>query len=223
MAEIVLMGDARVARVPVRDCGDPLVDAREAPELTVAVHEDPGSPAYPFLRGMVVERLRAAQASLPAGLRLLLLEGYRPYELQRFYFDRHRRRLMEADPGLTEDAANLAASQFVSPPAVAPHVSGAAIDLTLVRPDDEPLDMGTPVDASPEESDGACYFAAENVSAEARHNRAVLADALEGAGLVNYPTEWWHWSFGDRYWALSRGEAHAVFGPVHTPPPTGPR
>ena len=83
--------------------------------------------------------------------------------------------------------------------------------------------MGTPVDASPEESDGACYFAAENVSAEARHNRAVLADALEGAGLVNYPTEWWHWSFGDRYWALSRGEAHAVFGPVHTPPPTGPR
>src|SRR4051812_33879276 len=73
MAEIVLMGDARVARVPVRDCGDPLVDAREAPELTVAVHEDPGSPAYPFLRGMVVERLRAAQASLPAGLRLLLL------------------------------------------------------------------------------------------------------------------------------------------------------
>jgi len=24
---------------------------------------------------------------------------------------------------------------------------------------------------------------------------------LAGAGLVNYRTQWWHWSFGDRYWA----------------------
>ena len=211
------MGDARVARVPVQECGDPLVDARGAAGLTVAEHGDPGSRAYPFLRGMVVERLQAAQASLPDGLRLLLLEGYRPFELQRFYFDRHRRRLMKSDPGLSEEAAYLSASQFVSPPEVAPHVSGAAIDLTLVGPDDVPLDMGTPVDATPEESEGACYFAAENISAEARHHRGVLAHALEGAGLVNYPTEWWHWSFGDRYWALSHGKPHAVFGPVRAP------
>ena len=30
------------------------------------------------------------------------------------------------------------------------------------------------------------------VDAEARHNRTVLAEALSSAGLVNYPTEWWH-------------------------------
>ena len=75
---------------------------------------------------------------------------------------------------------------------------------------------GTEVDATPEQSDGACFFNAE-VDAEARRNRTVLADALSGAGLVNYPTEWWHWSYGDRYWALLTGADHALYGPVEVP------
>ena len=74
--------------------------------------------------------------------------------------------------------------------------------------------MGTPIDASPEESDGACYFGARNITDAARRNRDTLAAALSGAGLVNYPTEWWHWSYGDRYWALLTRRPHAIFGPV---------
>ena len=34
-------------------------------------------------------------------------------------------------------------------------------------------------------------------------SQSVLAKALHTAGLVNYPTEWWHWSYGDRYWAMA--------------------
>jgi D-alanyl-D-alanine dipeptidase len=26
-----------------------------------------------------------------------------------------------------------------------------------------------------------------------------------GAGFVNYPPEWWHWSYGDKYWAFISG------------------
>jgi D-alanyl-D-alanine dipeptidase len=37
---------------------------------------------------------------------------------------------------------------------------------------------------------------------------------LSAQGLVNYPTEWWHWSYGDRYWALLTGAAHATYGPI---------
>ncbi len=33
-------------------------------------------------------------------------------------------------------------------------------------------------------------------------------------GWSNYPTEWWHWSYGDRYWALTLGRSHAIFGPT---------
>jgi D-alanyl-D-alanine dipeptidase len=89
--------------------------------------------------------------------------------------------------------------------------------------DGRELVLGTPLDASPEESEGACCAQAANISAEARSHRAVLSTALTAAGLVNYPTEWWHWSYGDRYWALRTGAAAAHYGPMSLPPtPTGP-
>ncbi len=211
------MGDPRVAQIPVQECGEELVDTRTLTDLVVTEHDAPRSDAYPFLRRSLAERLQQAQEALPAGLRLLILEGYRPYDLQESYFTNHKRRLTDADPELSDQAAFMAASQFVSPPDVAPHVSGAAVDLTLLAQDGEQLDMGTPVNASPEESDGACYFAADNISKIARQNRTILASALGGAGLVNYPTEWWHWSYGDRYWALTLARPHAIFGPVRSP------
>jgi zinc D-Ala-D-Ala dipeptidase len=41
------------------------------------------------------------------------------------------------------------ASRYVSPPEIAPHSAGAAIDLTLCGGDGTELDLGTPVNASP--------------------------------------------------------------------------
>jgi hypothetical protein len=93
-------------------------------------------------------------------------------------------------------------------------VAGAAVDLTLVDSRGAELDLGTPIDATPEQSGGRCYFAAEGISAEARANRDLLARVLGREGLVNYPTEWWHYSYGDRYWALATGAGAALYGPV---------
>ncbi len=219
MEDVVLMGDPRVAAIPIRECGDKLVDIHTVPELAVMSLE--GNPqhsqTYRFLRQKVVQRLRQAQQLLPDGFRFLLSEGYRPYDLQDYYFTKYRQRLLDADPTLSSDEVYMAASQFVSPPEVAPHASGAAIDLTLADGDGEEVTMGCPIDTSPEESEGACYFAAANISPAARQNRTILATALTSAGLVNYPTEWWHWSYGDRYWALKTGEEHAIFGPMRSP------
>jgi D-alanyl-D-alanine dipeptidase len=74
--------------------------------------------------------------------------------------------------------------------------------------------MLTPIDATPEASDGACFTGAQNISAEARVARETLRAAMRVAGLINYPTEWWHWSFGDRYWALLTAAPHALYGPI---------
>jgi D-alanyl-D-alanine dipeptidase len=35
---------------------------------------------------------------------------------------------------------------------------------------------------------------------------------MVGAGLVNYGYEWWHYSYGDRYWAHAGGERAARYG-----------
>jgi zinc D-Ala-D-Ala dipeptidase len=214
VAEVVLMGDPRVAAIPVNECGEELVDTRDH-ALDSDPDENPQNTVYAFLRRSVAQRLLQAQGALPAGLRILLAEGYRPYEQQELYFNRRKQCLVDADPTLTDDDAFLRASEFVSPPEIAPHVAGAAVDLTLVDERGQALDMGTAIDARPEDCDGACYIDAANISAEARGNRGTLAAALSGAGFVNYPTEWWHWSYGDRYWALLAERPCAIFGPVH--------
>ncbi|MER5780214.1 M15 family metallopeptidase [Streptomyces mobaraensis] len=215
MAEIILMCDPKVAAIPVHDCGEPLVDVRDA--LLVDERKKDAAGAYTHVRQAVLERLLLAQETLPDGLRLLFVEGYRPPDLQRRYFEEYADDLRTGNPQWAADQIYAAASRYVSPPEIAPHSAGAAVDLTLAATDGRELDMGTRMNASPEESAGACYTHAAGISGEARRHRDILAHALAGAGLVNYATEWWHWSYGDRYWALTTGAPAALYGPCLLP------
>ncbi|MCL6733575.1 M15 family metallopeptidase [Streptomyces neyagawaensis] len=214
MPSIILMSDPEVARVPVRDCGEPLVDLRELPFVVVDPRQADPAGAFAHLREGVAWRLARAARLLPDGLRLLVTEGYRPLSLQIEYFEAYAAELRLANPDWPEEYLREQTSRSLSPPEIGPHVAGAAVDLTLCTATGEELDMGTAVDASPEESDDACYTDAPHISEAARGNRRILSAALTTAGLVNYPTEWWHWSYGDRYWALMTGAPGALYGPA---------
>ncbi|MET8869058.1 M15 family metallopeptidase [Nonomuraea sp. NPDC004580] len=210
--DVVLISDSRVTSIPVKEIGEPLVDVRGRLRVDTRLADDQG--AYAHLRAGVLRRLEHAESLLPAGYHLLVVEGYRPVATQRRIFDGYRATLT----GLTPEESYVAASRYVSPVEVAPHTAGAAVDLTLVSPDGAEYDMGTEVNDNPEQSEGACYTAAPDISDDARAHRKLLGVALEAAGLVNYPTEWWHWSYGDRYWAMSTKNDHALYGPVEFTP-----
>ncbi|WP_433439663.1 M15 family metallopeptidase [Nonomuraea sp. CA-141351] len=210
--DVVLISDPRVTGIPVRECGEPLADVRGRLRVDGRLADDEG--AYAHLRSGLLDRLEQAQRVLPDGFQLLVVEGYRPIATQRRIFDGYRAELQRTFPEISPEEAYIAASRYVSPVEVAPHTAGAAVDLTLCDPDGVEYDMGTQVNDNPEQSDGACYTDAPNISAEARNHRKILAAALEPTGLVNYPTEWWHWSYGDRYWAMTTGASHALYGPV---------
>lgn len=236
----VLFADPVIRAIPVVEDGSPLVDLRRSPVRVVdaaptlplgdrrgrmplgPVRQDvrslpaPRHSVHTLVRATVAERLATADADLPRGVHLLVVEGLRPMSSQVAIYDAYRRLLSTQQPLLGPDEIDVLASRFVAPPSMAPHVSGAAVDLTLVGPEG-PLDLGTPIDATPEESDGACFFDSPRVSASARRHRDLLAAVLGGVGLVNYPTEWWHWSFGDRYWAHVAGHPSAIHGPVDPP------
>ncbi|CAN7263094.1 M15 family metallopeptidase [Terrabacter sp. LjRoot27] len=230
----LLLADPRVSSIPVVEDGSPLVDLAS---VGVRVEHQPPPPPpglglpgsapdratapppgpHRLVRRTLADRLGEAGALLPDDLHLLVVEGLRPLDTQRMIHAAYRARLATEQPGLDAHALDRLASRFVAPPATAPHVSGAAVDLTLCDDDGRRLDLGCPVDATPEQSGGACYFDAPGIGDEARRLRGALARALGRSGMVNYPTEWWHWSFGDRYWAHVTGSPFAIHGPVTAP------
>ncbi|MET8683629.1 M15 family metallopeptidase [Streptomyces sp. NPDC004732] len=216
MRSLVLMSDPQVAAIPVRECGEPLVDVRDHGLRVDPRKYDPQG-AFAHIREGVLARLEHARSLLPAGTDLLFIEGYRPLALQQRYFTEYRDELASAQPDWTAEQLHQAASRYVSPPEIAPHSAGAAVDVTLVDQDGHELDLGTRVNASPEESDGACFTHAPNLSESARHHRTLLLHAMEAAGFTNYATEFWHFSAADRYDALMRREPYARYGPIELP------
>ncbi|MEV1330463.1 M15 family metallopeptidase [Micromonospora costi] len=211
---MILLSDPRIAAVPVGDTGEALIDLREIADLRVDERLADAAGAYAHLREGTAERLLAAQRALPDGLRLLVVEGYRPLGLQAEYFQGYRDELRRRHPDWDAERLRVEASKYVSPPEVAPHSTGGTVDLTLCTADGRELDMGTAVNATPVASADACFTWSPRIGPEARRHRTVLGAALLAAGFVNYPTEWWHWSYGDRYWALSTGADRTRYGPV---------
>lgn len=200
----ILLSDPQVHSIPVYDNGEPMV-----------LLDGSFGPAYAAVRASVAQRLLLARDRLPAGIGLRVVDGHRSLNDERAILAGHAARLSRRHPSLTATDRERLAHRFAAPAAAAPHVAGAAVDLTLVsRHDGRELDLGTPIGVTPEESDGACRFDAPQVTGQARELRTLLARVLEEVGLVNDPTEWWHWSYGDRYWALTTGAPAALYGPV---------
>lgn len=204
---------SELRRIPIRENGEPLVDFLElCPEL----YWVPRHPVFEYerfrlLRRTPAEMLARAQARLPEGIRLAVVEGWRPPEIQRRMHEETRARLRGEHPHWSDRHLTREANRFSAPmdPRVPPpHTTGGAVDLHLTDADGEILDFispyslmdrhGTPRDA-------------KGLSAEARRNRKLLREVLEAVGLTNYPSEWWHWSYGDQGWAYRGGHLHAVY------------
>lgn len=86
--------------------------------------------------------------------------------------------------------------------------TGGAIDVTLVNEDGNELDLGEKV---PTQLNWYGGTSTQKISLQARKNRRVLFDALEQAGFVNNPLQWWHWSYGDQYWCARTRSKNALY------------
>lgn len=160
----------------------------------------PGRDAI-VVRDEVATRLTRAASALPQGFGLLVLDGWRSPDFQRSLLEYYR----NLHPDLGEG--------YVSDPEgslVAPHTTGGAVDLTLTW-DGVPLALGTDFDAF---TDQARVDALEVAPSVERGLRRLLAAALRGAGFVPYPLEWWHWSYGEQWWAAGTGAEVTCYGPL---------
>ncbi|MBL3539408.1 M15 family metallopeptidase [Aminivibrio sp.] len=221
-------------RIPVEENGEPLVSAGYLPEKILAspqyyIHGVEGAIPECFVRRSVLVRLSSAADLLPQGCRLVLLDCWRPRAVQTSLFQKFRSELREKMPLLDDQEISTLASQFVAKPSVSPahpspHVTGGAVDLTIVDESGLCIPMGTEFDETTDRS-ATDYFerklaAKERMTAaeeEALSNRRLLYAVMTRAGFTNYPDEWWHYDYGNQSWALLRGEKTAPYGAAEPP------
>jgi D-alanyl-D-alanine dipeptidase len=214
-SSIVLISDPRVLAVPIADNDDTVVDLYDFPAICIDRRLANESNSFHRVRLSVAEKLVKAAGSLPSDLRFLVIEGHRALAQQKKHFTDYSTELKKLNPDWGAERIYNEASKYIAPPEIVPpHSTGGALDITLVDASGKELDMGTELNATPVECENACFTYSEHISAEAKRNRGILIKALSGVGFINYPTEWWHWSYGDRYWAFVTRQTAALFGPI---------
>jgi zinc D-Ala-D-Ala dipeptidase len=202
-----------VVAVAAHECGEPLVDLRDCLPILISSEVNPpldfGAGPPVFARAAVAERLRFAIQTLPAQVQCVVVSAFRSRrQQQRLYRSRLLSAMRSRDP---DDRADIAAEvrQYVADPRIyAPHTTGGAIDVVLANADRVLLDMGGRF-----ASDDSAHMNWAMASAGQRQNRAILCRAMQAAGFENYPLEWWHWSFGEKYWGYQTGR-EAIYATV---------
>lgn len=165
-----------------------------------------------LIRKYIYEMLLKAKSCLPTGYNFVVYEAYRPFASQvalwREIVERESLKKTQL-PTDSEEFISLC-NKFVANPyrQGSGHQSGAAIDVSLIDDSGREYDMGGQVRGF----DDTAEFDCPNISAKAKANREILNNALSNVGFVNYPSEWWHYSFGDRLWAKLTSSKIAIFG-----------
>ncbi|WP_341907840.1 D-alanyl-D-alanine dipeptidase [Polaromonas sp. YR568] len=119
---------------------------------------------------------KAIAAARQLGYSIRVLDAFRP---------------QEAQEALWAVAPN---PDYIADPAKGSnHTRGVAVDLTLIDPDGQALDMGTPVDTM----HPASHHFHRDHPAQVQVNRMLLLTVMLEAGFVHHPKEWWHYQLPD--------------------------
>ncbi len=202
---MILLHDERIAKITCVDNKEKIISLRQSHEkiLLDETKSQIGnkSDLFCYARESVAKKLIEATEYLPRGYKFVIKEAYRPLSLQREFFEDAFKYYIIQYPLKSKDEIYKLTCQFVAPITVAGHPTGGAIDITLSK-DGVELDMGSGFYEAPIEPENLSYLLSTYISDHAKANRKILIDCMEKVGFANYPPEWWHWSYGDSYWAF---------------------
>jgi len=203
----------RLNRIPIRECGEPLVCLRGiSPRIRLKV-------PLPWARKSVAEMLLKAASALPEGLFLVVSTALRSPRMQEKIYRRFLRSLRRKHPHWPPGVLAREANRFLHPPkALSPpgHSTGGAVDVALAYKNGRLLDMAS--SNRPGEKTWRTFHPC--LTPKARANRALLYSAMIEAGFSNCYEEWWHYSYGDSAWAARTGKPFAIYGsPAKLPSP----
>ena len=156
-----------------------------------------------LVRRGVAEALVRAKAELPADLSFRVVDGWRPWAIQKVIAEDARGKIALAHPEWTAEQIDRQLWTMAPPARIVPrlgsHRYGGAVDLTLVGPDGKDLEMGVSLNyVAGTEASLLHYEFREGLGereALGRRNRRTLLRAMEAAGFEPYLPEYWHWNY----------------------------
>ncbi len=197
-----------INKVRVIENNEPLV---EIPEKGNIILQSDNRYLLPYLRTQVSDMLFIAASYLPLEYKLLVVTAYRPRSIQRRMWYRRLVHLAIRYPfkALFQPFAFRAmASKYTAPPGGSSHQCGAAVDVKLIDLQGNLIDMGI----DQKEFGETCHTAYPHITDKQKKNREILYDAMTKAGFINYPREWWHYSYGDKVWAAYSSKTDCFYG-----------
>lgn len=163
-----------------------------------------------FVRESVYKKLLEAQKYLPENYFFKIFSAYRPLEEQQkiwnskyIYFKRH-------NPDASEEKITQLTKSVCADPrnGFGGHQTGGAVDIGLCDKNGKTYEMGSAhSEVSHKTKTVSSYLNQQEIK-----NRCILNMALTKVGFVNYPAEWWHYSYGDRMWAAYSGKKKCMYG-----------
>ena len=218
----------RLLEYPLVECGEPLASLTDAARAAgVEIIFPAGKKLGMFDRIFCVRRslveplMRVGETLLKRGYILRVEDAYRSPDVQAHgagsaYAVGHVLEKVRWELDGQAPTADLVFRRLATWTAttlkLANHTFGSAVDVTVVRRDGAPVDLGgtypelsvrTPMDSP-------------WISAEVRRHRRMMCDAFAAEGFVPYPFEFWHFSCGDADCEMIRDSGRpGRFGPVH--------
>ena len=163
------------------------------------------------LRRVIFNRIEKALNHLPSHYGFVIYEAYRPKARQIALWDEIWNKIRPDYPDASDEEMALRCRTWVANPYTtgSGHQYGCAIDITIEDLNaGQQLDMGCGLqefcDVTKTDSDA--------ITSLQKENRELLIKALETEDLVNYPQEWWHFSYGDRLWAILTKREQSLYG-----------
>ena len=201
-----------VEKVPAIETGCPLVDLRDFDSQKVLKFH-PSLEVFLCRRDAAVRLLEAAQQFSLLGFALEIYEAYRPYQKQKRYYDLVWSETKKRLPDLSDDLIRKEVTPFIADPEMSPpHLTGGAVDLRMLDLAGKVVDMGTDIHALHEGS----HLFASGLGPAALAHRKILLLAMLNAGFAPLPSEWWHYTYGDKFWGAFYNR-FALFSTIRDP------
>lgn len=168
-----------------------------------------------IMRRGVYERLCLARKKLPQHWKVILKAGFRPLAVQEAVLQAFIDKGRSEHPSWSAEESLTHVRLFVADPRIVcpPHTTGGAIDIDIKDTRTmQTVDMGCPVNTdSP-----LAFLHSDRLTAVQYANRMTLLDAMLEAGFAPNVHEWWHYQYGETYWAAFYGQTETLYDIVAT-------